>query len=186
MKLVPQKQRDNFFWHYPIVLSRAIYFGFQYLCPGNLLLFKDPLLQKMDVLIFHLLTGVKVCPVSLKAMCTKLYPQEEINNGKTDDFLSVDRNACHNNDKDHTYNEETNICDDSGASSHGNTLQFSTARSQENESNSMHTLAIQKRVKFDVNQVSPLMQHCLDRAGISLRPNQYMKRIEVTIPSHAL
>jgi hypothetical protein len=36
----------------------------------------------------------------------------------------------------------------------------------------------QQQVNFDVNQISPLLQQCLGREGISKRPKQFIKRTE--------
>jgi len=72
----PSKQRDIIFRYYPFVLSKGIFLGFKFLCPGNHSLFKGAFQRILYLSIFRLLTGLDICPGSIDALRVKLYPDD--------------------------------------------------------------------------------------------------------------
>lgn len=150
--MAPPKQRDTVFRHYPFVLSKAIYLGLQYLCPGNKSLFKGPFLRILYLSVFRLLTGVDICPESVDAIRFKLYPG---------DALIEDSNDEEKKEGDCRLQE-------------GHYQDYR----RRSRSCGLDNPLRQQQVNFDVNQISPLLQQCLGRECISLRPKQFIKRIE--------
>jgi len=74
MTFESQPKRDFMFRNYPFVLSKGIYLGFKYLCPGNHSLFKGGFQRILYLSVFRLLTGVDICPGSIDSLRLKIYP----------------------------------------------------------------------------------------------------------------
>lgn len=210
--MAPPKQRDTLFRHYPFVLSKAIYLGFQYLCPGNKSLFKGPFLRILYLSVFRLLTGVDICPESVDAIRFKLYPDDALVDDNSDEEKKEgdsrlqmgphqdDRRRSRHHGRDDTnkstgqMNTDERVKNNKG-NNEQNEMTTSTngmeprGRKLSSSNRNLMTKSIstrqskslplkQQQVNFDVNQISPLLQQCLGRECISIRPKQFIKRIE--------
>ncbi len=88
-EVVPTKEQDTIFRIYPFVLSKAVFLGFKYLCPGNHNLFKGAFQRILNLSVFRLFTGLDDCPGSTDALRLQLYPgdgNEEEGGSHTHDF----------------------------------------------------------------------------------------------------
>ncbi len=195
------------FRHYPFVLSKAIYLGFQFLCPGNQKLFKGPFLRILYLSVSRLLTGVDICPESVDALRLKLFPEDGFKDGCDEEDKERSNRLCPlpsgenyrrmNGNDINAENKMRNV--DGGQCLHDKRRNlarayFAQARNSvvkfmgERETLRFHNekpvslgckfLPRQQQVNFDVNQISPLLQHCLGRENISLRPKHFIKRTE--------
>ncbi len=168
------KHRDILFRHYPFVLAKGIYLGFQYLFPEKQSVFQGPFLRVLYVSLFRLLTGIDVSTEFVDTILTKLYP-EDIKPSRDNKNKRIRK--VYNND-----DETTNTCDKSRTKVSTSTLPA--------EQMSLHDKALTNpqhhkdyfrnekflELHFDVNQISPLLQRCLGREGISSRPKHFIKR----------
>lgn len=167
--------RDVLFRHYPFVLAKGIYLGFQYLFPEKQSLFQGPFLRVLYVSLFRLLTGIDVSTEFVDTILMKLYPKDIKPNR---DNKNKRTRSVYNNDDDET----TNKCDKSRTKVSTSTFPA--------EQMSLHNKALTNpqhrkdyfrneiflELHFDVNQISPLLQRCLGREGISSRPKHFIKR----------
>ncbi len=189
MSIAPPHQRDPLLRHFSFALSKAIYLGFQYLCPGNQSLFKGPFLCILNLSVFRLLTGVNICSKSVDSLRLKLYPEDV-----TKDESGGDRRADFNGRKIRATSTDNKLRspnllrrDESLKRKRVNLTKSNTTRSSgalhKNDSqctnNKSYHYPRHHQVNFDVNQISPLLQQCLGRDCISLQPKRFIKRIEL-------
>lgn len=183
LSIAQPHQRDTLLRHFPFALSKAIYLGFQYLCPGNQSLFKGSFLCILNLSVFRLLTGVNICAKSVDSLRLKLYPKDEMKSKS----VSHDQYA---DNSEHVLSSKSNYRADSFKRKRGHAtnnskkalsnriLRRDDPQYTEEKSHPRH-----QQVNFDVNQISPLLQQCLGRDCISLQPKRFIKRIEPLHPS---
>jgi hypothetical protein len=68
-----EHKRDMLFRTYPLVIAKAIYLAFVYLCPGGGRMFQGAFQRVLSHSIFRLLTGVDICKDSVDFLRQKLY-----------------------------------------------------------------------------------------------------------------
>mmetsp|Transcript_21175 Transcript_21175/g.31177 ORF Transcript_21175/g.31177 Transcript_21175/m.31177 type:complete len:632 (+) Transcript_21175:82-1977(+) len=161
----PPQKRDFLFRHYPLLLSKAIYLGFKYLCPGNHGLFRGAFQRVLYLSVFRLLTGVDICPGSVDALRWKVYPED-----------AADEQNSENQDND--ANRKRSMRSSRMAAA-ARTVITSHSRARRRSvpapivalvkptkaANESNLLPRQQQVNFDACAVSPLLQQCLKSVG---------------------
>lgn len=202
----PPKQRDVIFRYYPFVLSKAIFLGFTFLCPGNRNLFKGAFQGILYLSTFRLLTGLDICPGSIDALRYKLYPEDAIEDDSSDSTTEKKNNELRPMlQQQGSINPRANLNTSSS--------QYSSASSTESESrapinqhiNARHRDSVvkfvgdreslrfrpdkpqslgpkllrhQNKVQFDTQQLSPLLSQCLGRESTSMGVKHFVVRTE--------
>lgn len=201
------KQKKNLFRHYPFIISKAIYLGFKYLCPGNHGLFKGAFERILNLSVFRLLTGVNVCSSSVDVLRLKLYPDDAVE----DDSSEIDQekdnqlrpmpsvsirlnpqtrqNECGDRETNETNYRRGAMIDPSLRESTILKARYSIlkfmgerdtlyVRQEKPLSLGDKLLPRQKQVPFDTGQISPLLQQFLGRDGVTRKKKKLLNRTE--------
>ena len=187
-KSASSNQRDAIFRYYPFVLSKAIFLGFTFLCPGNKSLFKGAFQGILYLSTFRMLTGLDICPGSIEALRRKLYPEDFIEGDPSDE---KDNNELR--PMIHSRTNQKKVCE-SQAPSDRKSLPVTGRRDSvvkfmgERESLRFRpdkpeflgpkVLRYQNKVQFDTQQLSPLFSQCLGRQSKSTGITHFVKRTE--------
>ena len=203
----PPKQRDVIFRYYPFVLSKGIYLGFKFLCPGNQKLFKGAFQRILYLSTFRLLTGLDICPGSIDSLRLKLYPDDaneddQDSNAEEDNGLRPFGNhretphlAEPHKTKEQLRQRPSDIDARNDRSKYKSKKQPSQShrdsvvkfvgdreslrfRPDKPQSLGHKILPRQHQVQFDTLQISPLLQQCLGKESISVGPKHFIKRTE--------
>ena len=80
MTSLASNPKMNDFLHrcYPFIVSKAIYLGFRYLCPGNHNLFNGAFHRILHLFVFRLLTGVDIGSGTVETLYRQLYPDDDL------------------------------------------------------------------------------------------------------------
>jgi len=158
------KTKDYLQRCYPFILSKAIYLGFRYLCPGNQNLFNGAFHRILHLSVFRLLTGVDIEIGSVDQLCKNLYP-EGGRFGKEMTKIPEDDSSSEDDQQEHPSPENPNMP----------TERLSTANIWKHPSKKLFTQTIlsrQQQINFDANQISPLLQKCLQSSYSILKLNK--------------
>lgn len=158
------KSKDYLYRCYPFVMSKAIYLGYRYLCPGNHNLFRGPFQRILNLSVFRLITGIDISWSSIDAICFNLY--DSINNIPTINTYGDQKRDGRDESKFDVSRKDTNEEDE-------NVIDEKPVRrkraNRKITSNDTNTHIAEKPVpirqlqeNFDANQISPLLKQCLD------------------------
>jgi hypothetical protein len=95
INLVGKSHKDFFFKYFPYALASAICSGFHYLFPGSRHQYKHLFKRQLYLTILQLMTGMRVCPISVHLTRMKLFPDEEVDdqNGEDDPFSNLNNSV---------------------------------------------------------------------------------------------
>lgn len=192
---VSSVQRDVIFRCYPFVLSKAIFLGFSFLCPGNTNLFKGAFQGILYLSIFRLLTGLDICPGSIEALRHKLYPEDFIEDSPSDEKDDNElRPMIHSKTNSNNFSSITSKESEHKVPANQQTLPMTGHRDSvvkfvgDRESLRFRpdkpeflgptVLRHQNMVQFDTQQLSPLLSQCLGRESKSMGIKHFVKRTE--------
>jgi len=80
-----EHNKDFIFRYWPYILANAVYFGFYFLCPGSRHLYSKGFRKTVLLQIVQVLHGVQLCPISVKVVWSKLFPEEIQDDEEADD-----------------------------------------------------------------------------------------------------
>lgn len=80
-----EHNKDFIFRYWPYILANAVYFGFYFLCPGSRHLYSKGFRKTILLQIVQVLHGVQLCPISVKVVWSKLFPEEIQDDDEADD-----------------------------------------------------------------------------------------------------
>lgn len=75
-KAKAESNKDFIFQFLPYLLCNAVYYGFFYLCPGSRHMYSKGFRKTILLQIVQTLHGIQLCPVSVRVMWGKLFPEE--------------------------------------------------------------------------------------------------------------
>jgi hypothetical protein len=194
----PPKQRDIIFRYYPFVLSKAIFLGFTFLCPGNRNLFKGAFQGILYLSTFRLLTGLDICPGSINTLRYKLYPEDAIEDDTTDSTTEKKNNElgpmlqqqgsinprANLNTLSSQYSSRAPTDQKINVRRRDSVLKFvgdrESLRFRPDKPQSLgpELLRHQNKVQFDTQQLSPLLSQCLGRESTSMGVKHFVQRTE--------
>ena len=150
--LAPTSKTKDFLHRcYPFILSKAIYLGFRYLCPGNHNLFKGAFHRVLHLSVFCLLTGVDIGPGSVDILCRILYPDDDV----------IDYSKRINDDNKCPQQEKMGK------------IRSTVVRGRKPANNGdVQMLSRQQQINFDANQISPLLLKCLQNTCDNIKEHQ--------------